>query len=280
MKVPLGLQPRVLAAAVWTGLAFLTAGLLGRASAAAVSVSLPPAGAILISAVALAASLVAWWADCSVRRQAGGDGSVVSGLAAVIGPMLLGLILVGDSATAVAVVLLLSFSAAAGVVWTSATGAVSFGVAQPAESGDVVHGSAARTASEVDVADVPPAVVGPRADENADDAIAPEILQQMTRRCEQGIDVLECLFRVEFAAGQREAGVHIPIWPAFAEVPEVECEPLDESEVEATAASVHTYGVRIDVRLSAACEDSETVLIGVQMSSRVESDRKAVSDAA
>ncbi|REJ86860.1 MAG: hypothetical protein DWQ34_26645 [Planctomycetota bacterium] len=268
----------LLATVVWTGIAFLVCGALGRAAAAAVSVALSTALAGSLAVCGLAASVSAWWIHRPERRSSENHRSdYATGLAAVLGPMLLGLILVGESPLAVACVLLLSFGATGGIAcatvspgpFREAIGLTEWVGQSDRESSVLNEG---QDASE-------PGIDGGESAVGLDEGFVLDagVVQQMTRRTHDGTDELECVFRVEFAAGQRETSVHIPIWPAFYEIPNVECEPLDESDVSTTAAAVHTYGVRIDIRLPQASGERQTVLVGVQMAGCV---KERVVDAA
>ena len=50
------------------------------------------------------------------------------------------------------------------------------------------------------------------------------------------------------AAGESQRSLHLPIAPPLAAAPQVECEPLDDGQVEVTVGACHAYGVRLDVR--------------------------------
>lgn len=71
------------------------------------------------------------------------------------------------------------------------------------------------------------------------------VVQRLTRSLEGGVDVLEGAIRVDFAAGQKLAVVHIPFWPAFSCPPRIDCETMD---CRAKVAAVHVYGTRIEVK--------------------------------
>ncbi len=72
--------------------------------------------------------------------------------------------------------------------------------------------------------------------------------QSSTRYLADGLDCLEACVRIHFDAGQQTAVVHIPIQPAMAQAPEVECEPAEDADLRITADPIFPYGVRLVCR--------------------------------
>jgi hypothetical protein len=81
--------------------------------------------------------------------------------------------------------------------------------------------------------------------ELAIDQSTENVVQQLTRRDDEGVDVFEGTIRVDFAAGQKLAVVHLPFWPAFSCPPRVVCEGAD---CRVKVAAVQVYGTRIEVK--------------------------------
>ncbi|MEZ6064885.1 MAG: hypothetical protein R3B90_04085 [Planctomycetaceae bacterium] len=76
----------------------------------------------------------------------------------------------------------------------------------------------------------------------------------------------EAELTVTLAAGERQTSVHLLFSPPLAGRPEVECEPLDDSDVELTIGAAHAYGIRIDVRRSGDLSAPMLFRIGAQAS--------------
>ena len=75
------------------------------------------------------------------------------------------------------------------------------------------------------------------------------INSQFTRRIDEvaGCEYLEGTAIAQFAAGQKLAVVHVAFCPPTFGMPEVECEPLDDTDVRWKLNVVQPYGLRIDV---------------------------------
>ncbi len=74
--------------------------------------------------------------------------------------------------------------------------------------------------------------------------------QWMTRRQEPDGEAIEGTVRVDFAAGQRDATVHVTFCPPLPSVPEVELECVDGEDWQIRPEAVLPYGLRIQVRRS------------------------------
>ena len=66
----------------------------------------------------------------------------------------------------------------------------------------------------------------------------------------------------DFEAGQKLAMIHLSFSPAFAVAPELECEPLDDSDVTIKVAARQAYGVRLEVTRKGDCELPLSVPVG------------------
>lgn len=97
----------------------------------------------------------------------------------------------------------------------------------------------------------------------AAEAMEADVSQRLVRRETAAGEAIELTLRVTFEAGQRQLSVHVPISPPLAGVPQVECEPLDDAEVELSVGAVHPHGVRIDVRRPAEGASRQQLLIGI-----------------
>lgn len=87
--------------------------------------------------------------------------------------------------------------------------------------------------------------------DNEADVESTDLTSSMIRRIEMnGDDVVEVRAIAVFAAGARQAVLHIPFSPPFANVPKVECELSDDSPVRLKIAAVFPYGVRLELKRS------------------------------
>ncbi len=88
----------------------------------------------------------------------------------------------------------------------------------------------------------------------------PETTNWMSRSLQDGCDVIEGGFRIEFAPGQRQVAVHVPFSPALPAVPEIECEPIDgDADVSVRMTSIQAYGLRIEVTRQNGFEQRQQV---------------------
>jgi hypothetical protein len=96
--------------------------------------------------------------------------------------------------------------------------------------------------------------------------------QTLSRYTMDGRDHLEACLRVRFEAGQQTAIVHLPIQPAMQFDPEVECEPVGDSDVRINVDPAQPYGVRLVCRRpggsTQACEAIIAVLISAERVAR------------
>lgn len=80
-----------------------------------------------------------------------------------------------------------------------------------------------------------------------------EIVSELQRRLTAtGTDLLEGQLQAEFAAGSRQAVVHVPFIPPFSVAPRVECEIADGSDARVKVGAVFPYGARLELRRNTA----------------------------
>ena len=108
-------------------------------------------------------------------------------------------------------------------------------------------------------------------DEQEFDDTTDNVVQQLTRRDAEGVDVFEGLLRVDFAAGQKLAIIHVPFWPAFDNRPQIACEGTD---CRVKVAAIQAYGARIEVKRSDA---TDAVQIWVEMCARDDHQDRAAA---
>jgi hypothetical protein len=94
------------------------------------------------------------------------------------------------------------------------------------------------------------------------DPPAAEVLQQMTRtKAADGAEELAGWLRMPFAPGQRTGSVHVAFCPPLPALPELSVEQIDGPEARVKTAQLLPYGVRLDLKLIAAAEETTSVLL-------------------
>jgi len=84
-----------------------------------------------------------------------------------------------------------------------------------------------------------------------------DIVQQLFRvREDQGQEVIYGTLRADFQAGQRTAVIHVGFCPPLEYLPEIEAESLPGQTTRIKVVQALPHGVRLDVRLSTAAEES------------------------
>jgi hypothetical protein len=84
-----------------------------------------------------------------------------------------------------------------------------------------------------------------------------DIVQQLFRvREDQGQEVIYGTLRADFQAGQRTAVIHVGFCPPLEYLPEIEAESLPGQPTRIKVVQALPHGVRLDVRLSTAAEES------------------------
>ena len=81
---------------------------------------------------------------------------------------------------------------------------------------------------------------------------------------EQGADVIEGMIRLELAAGQIQKAAHVAFTPSFSSVPQMECEPLGDAEVEVILGDVYPHGFRVEIRRTDSNREATEVEVGFQ----------------
>ena len=89
----------------------------------------------------------------------------------------------------------------------------------------------------------------PFPDDPAPDDEAGGLISRLQRRAgPAGGELLEGQLVAKFAAGSKQAVLHVPFTPPFSATPQVSCEITDGSDVRIKAAAVFTYGVRFELK--------------------------------
>ncbi len=81
---------------------------------------------------------------------------------------------------------------------------------------------------------------------------------------EQGADIIEGMIRLELAAGQIQKAAHVAFTPSFSSVPQMECEPLGDAEVEVILGDVYPHGFRVEIRRTDSNREAIEVEVGFQ----------------
>jgi hypothetical protein len=250
-----------LATAVWSGMVIVSAVLASRKLAGALTEQVSPLVACLAVTGAAGLSLLAyllfqWTRGAAARKSA----QIAAGIVTVLPPFALGLILLpGHSPFGASYVTSLLLLAIVAIVALSKGQRVeeSAGQAESGEQKDASLTSPSQpSASDSSLQKVEqPSIVNPQS--------SSDNRQWMTRSV--GADGWECIegaVKVDFAAGQKQAMIHLAFSPPLLEQPDVECEALDESDVRFKVAAVHPYGARIEAKRAGRSETAETVEVG------------------
>jgi hypothetical protein len=99
--------------------------------------------------------------------------------------------------------------------------------------------------------------------------------QTWRRWAEGDRDCLEGCVRVDFAAGQSTAVIHVPLQPAMSAIPDVETEPMEDCELRVSADPVLPYGVRLTCRRSGGLDQPLRAGVAVHISAPMKSARAA-----
>lgn len=280
--VPPSSEVRRLAAwLIWVLIGASALVVVGRGIAGAWGPVVSPVAACLLTTALLAASLAAWVLHSPVKAPANGTSQLGSGLLSIFVPLLLGLSLSGSAGSGgMAYLLLLTMASVIGVavhthrdLLMDLPGTVGVLAGSRLAADGAAHATARVAIRQAPVDSVASSAIAETDPPTFDDC---NVSQQWIRRSTpEGADSLQILMRVTFPPGAREVAVHIPLWPAMTGIPVVDCEPLDASEVELRVTAAHTYGVRIEVRRSGACDEAHCVPIGVQIAAASQADAAA-----
>lgn len=92
-----------------------------------------------------------------------------------------------------------------------------------------------------------------------------QVVQWQTRkRNDTGGETVEGMICLELVSGQTQRSAHITFTPALSALPEVECEPLGDDDVETTLGDVYAHGFRVDVRRTGSVNTPRCIEIGFQ----------------
>ncbi|MEZ6052744.1 MAG: hypothetical protein R3C02_15365 [Planctomycetaceae bacterium] len=87
----------------------------------------------------------------------------------------------------------------------------------------------------------------------------------MRTRDTEGGETIEATLDAVFGIGEKVVALHLPIHPVLTGTLEVECEPLDDSDVTVAITTVQPYGIRIEVRRSSRLDEELTVPVGISI---------------
>jgi hypothetical protein len=100
---------------------------------------------------------------------------------------------------------------------------------------------------------------------DADENDAENVSQSWTRsRDPEGRDVVEGFVRVTFAAGSKQAAIHLSFCPPLERTPTLDAEPVDEIDLTLTTAVVLPYAARIDLRLAEPAEEEFQLKVAIR----------------
>lgn len=89
-----------------------------------------------------------------------------------------------------------------------------------------------------------------------------DVLQQLTRsQAADGSEELSGWLRMPFDAGQRTASAHVAFCPPFPRTPELSVRQLDGPSTRIKTAQLLPHGTRLDLKLAAAADRRESVLL-------------------
>ena len=89
-----------------------------------------------------------------------------------------------------------------------------------------------------------------------------EVLQQLTRsRTADGGELLSGWLRVDLAAGQRTANLHVAFCPPFARAPRISVQQVDGPETRVKTVQTLPYGVRFDLKVADEEPEASTLLL-------------------
>jgi hypothetical protein len=91
---------------------------------------------------------------------------------------------------------------------------------------------------------------------------AEEVFQQLTRsRTADGGELLNGWLRVDLAAGQRTANLHVAFCPPFARAPRISVQQIDGPEARVKTVQTLPYGVRFDLKMADEGPEASSLLL-------------------
>ncbi len=111
------------------------------------------------------------------------------------------------------------------------------------------------------------------------ESVSPEdVVQQLTRsHAADGGEVLAGWLRVDLAAGQRSASLHVAFCPPFAQTPKLAVEQLGGPAARIKTVQLLPYGVRFDLKLDQPSAAAASVLL--QFAARSQGPAETGTDA-
>lgn len=97
----------------------------------------------------------------------------------------------------------------------------------------------------------------------------PDISLQLTRRAADEFDTLIGFFRCQFESQQQRFALHVPIYPAMNEIPEVEAVVLDCDDAKIRVTDRQKFGLRLEIVLSEPCPAMRKLVVEVTAYSRL-----------
>jgi len=98
----------------------------------------------------------------------------------------------------------------------------------------------------------------------------PDISQQLTRRTVDGLDTLMGYFRCQFAAQQTRYALHVPLYPAMNQIPEIEAAIVDGEQAKVRITDRQKFGVRLEIVLPQPPQSDQCLLVEVTAFSPLE----------
>ncbi|MFO1095993.1 MAG: hypothetical protein U0992_22205 [Planctomycetaceae bacterium] len=272
--------------ALGTGAAVVLVVVLARCAAGAFQATPAPWLAGLLSAVFFGASMTVWRLDDMDSAAANWQPRVARATVAWLTGLLFGLLIARDNAPALAAVV------AVGLVWAAVA---TVRIWQSLETLGAVSepGGRSRPVGKADAIGTPPVHCGSSGASQSRDAETGELNLSSMRAVPLGTEsavtnphlpaddpslrlrfqrhvttdgeTIDIVARLEFADGAREAVLHVPFWPALSAIPEVECEPLADDDVDLRVTAAERHGLRIEGRLAAATDGVRSILIGIEV---------------
>ena len=245
--------------------------LLARMAVGAITATPGPWTIAVLTAIGFTFAMTAWRLDDFDRPASDLQGRVARLVGAWLAGLLFGLLVARQSTAGVATVSVVAATWVLASAYFVRYSMMAIGASVEDCPGQASGPSSATPSSVVDGAlNCPGQVASPDADDSA-------LRLVMRRSGTADGESIEIQARLEFAAGAREAVLHVPLWPALAARPEVESEPLDADDVELKFTSVEPYGIRMEARLAYPAAVARTILIGIELRAPVVGELSAAA---
>ena len=208
-----------------------------------------------------------WWRSC-LDRESLRNPPLGFLLIACVCPLLTAMILGRDlSAGSLTFFLLLTFLIAGGYIWLAVQAMPSLFRQVHESTTQQAQPTTQPTPAVAIKRETPPSTpdASPALSDAPPNTDHETFSQRWTRREGDMGDELEGTLRIYFAVGQRTATADIPIVPAMASIPSVDCEPMQASDadVQVIVRGVHTYGVRLELQRPAHRDAAEEIEVAV-----------------